>query len=280
MNMVILLCCLSVSLAHTEPPKIGNFSVPSSRQPSPLFSMGQTIVPKGDFFVEQFLNYSQGFESRSLDTSSAVLYGITDYLSVAAAIPAFIRQEDADAQSTGLGDIVVQLEGAFFQRSTDWSEIQATVLGQLIFPTGCFTKVPPTGTGSPGVLLGTTLSYLSVSSYLFTSYGALIRSHNGLTSLGNQFAYEFGIGHNLGFWHEGLLVGLFEIDGIYAQRNRFDGQTVPESGFNVVFGGPSLFLSLEHLILQAGIQLPFSQKFNDGVTKLDFRTSFGVLVLF
>lgn len=270
-------------LLHAEehkPPAIGNFSVPTSRQPSPLFSIGQTIVDKGDLFFVQYLNYLQGFEERVLDTSSAVLYGVTDYLSLAASIPTYIRQEDGEFHSSGLGDMLVQVEGAFYSKSTDWSTTQATVLGQLLLPTGSFTKTPPTGAGTPSVLLGTTLAYLSITSYLFTSYAVLLRSHNGPTNLGNQFAYEFGIGHNLGYWHEGLLVGTLEIDGIYTQRTRVDGQTDCKSGFNVVFGGPSIFLSLEHLIVQAGIQLPFAQKFNDGVTKLGFRASFGVAVLF
>jgi len=54
---------------------------------------------------------------------------------------------------------------------------------------------------------------------------------------------------------------MIEIFGSYLQHNRECGRTDPNSGGNVVFIGPSVWISSEHFYIQIGCALPLSQKF-------------------
>ncbi len=136
-----------------EPPKIGNFSLPTSQQPSGLFAFGGNIIDEGEiqlyFFADEFF----GRNKKTSDLIPSVLFGITNAWSIYFNFPFSPILQDGCDQSGGIDDFFVQLEYAFYTRTTaDYSD-QATVVTNITVPTGSIHKSPNTGFGAPSFFL-------------------------------------------------------------------------------------------------------------------------------
>lgn len=265
---------------HAEPPKRGNLLLKESQQPSPLFSFGQTIINKGDFLLAQYLFRVRGQiptcdDLKFMQTTSALLYGVSDKCSFAMALPVAIQFDQGPVSNTGVDDLTIQLEYALLSTDHTRGSGQITVVGQLIVPAG----KPEIGFGSTAAFLGLTFSYMADQEYLFTNYGATFHSHAGDLKLGTEFFYEFGIGYNFGNPFGGILTGIFEIDGIYRRRNRLACVVQENTGNHVLYMGPTLFFSLEKVQVIAGIQIPATQHYKDG-SQVHYRGGFVVAITF
>lgn len=243
-----------------EPPHIGNFALPFSQQMGPLFSFGQNTLLKNQiqfFFIPtDFAGKSQHY----VTLAPAVVYGVTNELSVLTSLPIAASYQYNNQHSAGLADAIAQLEYAFYSRSTSKYVEAATIVSNVSLPTGSSNKKPPTGFGSPAYFIGGTFSRMYVDWYGFTSLGAQFTTSHGGTQFGDNFLYQFGIGKNIctidSRW---LFAWILEADGTYTNNNRMHGHTDPNSGGNVVYMTPSLWVSSKKLILQAGVGLPVVQ---------------------
>lgn len=65
-----------------KPPKIGNFSLPTSQQPAALFGFGGNIIDKGEVQIYLFEDDFVGKKKTTIDVIPSVLFGITDNWSV------------------------------------------------------------------------------------------------------------------------------------------------------------------------------------------------------
>jgi hypothetical protein len=234
--------------------KEGLFALPTSQQLSHLFSSAANIVDAHDLLAVADIYYWIGRDKKYLGITPAVLYGISHDFSIFLNIP-FAAQNTIDrTYSAGIQDIFVQAEYAYFHKETQTTSLVGTVVGTLYLPTGSSDKNPPTGFGSPGVLLGTTMSYTNVDWYWFISPFVLLNTTHHKTKFGNQFLYQAGVGANIlskpDSFIFALIMGFF---GINYQRDIIKGCVNVNSGGNVCYVGPSVWLSTQRFVCQTGV---------------------------
>ena len=249
---------------------IGNLALPSTQQPSPTFSFGQNIIDKNDTILDQRLTQYKAPNMDFLQTSSNIFYGITDKFVFVAGVPYILRFKQGNQKSSGLGDVFLDMEYAFYQYQTKTATNQMTIVGSASLDTAAQGKRPSLRTSPTSIFIGTTASHLAVDWYLFTSYGIWLPVSRAPTLLGTQFLYEYGIGHNLGNPFGGILLGLLEINGVYTELNNATSKT------NILFVGPSLFFSTKHLTIQAGIQWVTAQTATNPQDRVSWRAVFSI----
>lgn len=254
-----------------EPPKIGNFSLPLSQQPGSLIGIGQNILNKNQAQLYLFADYFKGVRQHMLDIMPSFLYGITDNFSIFITLPIAASYKYEDNHSSGLGDASFQFEYAYYTKDTKKYSEEATIIANFILPTGSSKKQPPTGFGSPSFMLGTGYARTYVDWFGYTFQGTIqTTSHDG-TKLGNEYLYQFGLGRNVLTIPSKLIFALqVEVDGEYTEKDRINGVTDPNSGGNVVFVTPSLWVSSKKLIFQFGVGFPVIQNLNGNQNKMNY----------
>jgi hypothetical protein len=241
------------------PLKLGNLSLPPSQQPGPLVGFGENIVDKGQI---QFFLFGDQYKKRKgyfIDLVPAVLYGFTDQLSAFVNLPIAARYKERDQRSAGLKDAFVQLEYAFYTANHRKSIDQATLVGNVTFPTGSFTKNPQTGFGSPSFFIGSTYNRTAIDWFYFGSLGTVLTTWHSDNKPADQYMYELGFGRNIPSPRGWIFAWMMEIDGTYASKDMVKGKTDPNSGGNMLFFTPSLWFSSEKMIIQLGVGGVLSQ---------------------
>lgn len=252
------------------PPKIGNFALPTSQQPAALFGFGGNIIDKEEVQLYFFADKLKGKQKIITDFIPSVLFGITDSWSIFFNFPFTPLMRDRDHKSSGLEDFFVQLEYAFYTKPTCTYIDQATVVANITVPTGSINKNPPTGFGAPTFFLGATYYHVMVDWFVFTSPGALITTSEHRTKIGDQFLYQFGFGRNIPSPEGWIYAWMLEIDGQYTKKNRIRGILDDNSGGNVIFATPSLWISSKEVLLQFGVSFPLQQNLFGNQHKLDY----------
>lgn len=254
-----------------KPPKIGNFSLPTSQQPAALFGFGGNIIDKSEvqlyFFADDFV----GKKKVTVDLIPSVLFGITDDWSVFFNAPVTPLLRDGCHKSSGLEDFFIQFEYAFYNKSTATYIDQATLVANITFPTGSKRKNPPTGFGSPSLFLGGTYYRTWVDWFVFTSHGAVLTSSEHGTKFGDQFLYQMGVGRNFPCLPEGwIFAWMVEVDGQYSKKNRIDGVIDNNSGGNFIYVTPSIWISSKEMLFQFGLSLPINNNLFGRQNKFDY----------
>lgn len=253
-----------------EPPKVGNFTLPTSQQPAALFGFGGNIIDKGEvqlyFFADEFV----GRRKLIIDLIPSVLFGITDDWSIFFNFPFTPIFKDGCHRSSGLEDFFIQLEYAFYNKKTYNYVDQATLVANITAPTGSARKNPPTGLGSPSLFLGGTYYRVWVDWFVFTSDGAILTTSENRTKFGDQFLYQFGLGRNILSSPDMIYAWMVEVDGQYSKKNRISGQIDPNSGGNFIYVTPSLWISSKEMLLQFGVSFPITQNLFGKQNKIDY----------
>lgn len=235
----------------------GNLALPTSQQPGPLFCLGQNIVDQGNFQAFAYTDWQNGQNKRFNEVLPQCLYGITDSLSLYTVVPVATKFRLNNNCSSGLEDMYVQLEYAYYTKKHSKSVNQATVIANVTFPTGSIFKNPRLGNGSVSFLLGLTASHLAIDWYYFISTGAQLTTTKNQIKAGNKFYYQGGIGRNLEYESSKRIITiLLELFGTYSQKNKIGGISEPNSGGNIFYIGPSLWFSTQHFIFSTGIAFP------------------------
>ncbi len=260
---VILLCMIhSSSGAHTDqtPVKEGNFALSSSQQPGPLFGFGQNIVDKKNLQAYVYADYIRLKGQNNSNILPGLLYGIRDNLSLFFNIPMTITS-DKTRRSTSSG-LSLQLEYAYFSRTTDHSALQATILAALSGPNGSMIKQAITNRESSTFFLGATINCMSIDWYLYGSLGNLFAIKTNRTKQGDNFLYQLGIGRNIHHSQKHTYLFLVEFLGSTFKRDKTNGIRDSNSGGNLIFIAPSFWFSSERFLLQIGFSAPILQKLN------------------
>ncbi len=268
----LFFCFFSVSNAATtklyDPFQIGNFVLPASQQPGPLIAFGQNIIDKNQMQLFLEPDDYMGIQKHAVDVVPGILYGITDNFSIFLNIPYAANYQEGRQHSDGLEDAFVQLEYAFYNKKGKNFTDQATFVTSVILPTGDAMKDPPTGAGAPSLFLGGTFNRTYPYWFAYTSHGVLLRTTHNNTRFGNNFLYQFGLGRNLFDIDSRWIVALqAELDGQYAKRNVISGITDPNSGGNIVYLTPSLWISSNKLAIQFGVGKAVSQNLYGNQTR-------------
>lgn len=234
--------------------KVGNLALPVSQQPGPLIGFGQNIVDRGDLQFFSYINYLKGNNKKFIEIAPTMIYGIKDNLSLFVELPIAASFKLNNQASKGLEDVLIQLEYVVFDKNTETSTNQLTVVANITVPTGAVCKNPSTGLGVPSYFIGFTANHVGTQWYPFASAGAIITTSDQNTKFGNQFLYQCGISKNISYAsNEWIFNWMVELTGTYKQRDTISGQINKNSGGNVILLGPSLWFSTQRVILQAGI---------------------------
>jgi hypothetical protein len=101
--------------------------------------------------------------------------------------------------------------------------------------------------------------------------GEMLTTSEHGTKEGNQYFYQFALSRNIFYITSKLIIDvLFEIDGEYDRKNIIAGKVNPNSGGNVVYATPSLWISTKRLIFQFGVGAPFIQELKGQQNKMHY----------
>lgn len=240
--------------------KIGNLAFPTSQQPTPLVSFGQHNIEKKQAQALLLAFDLRGKDKYWIDLQPNLIYAFTDQLALFLVAPIAVRKREDGHHSSGPEDAVIQLEYAYYTKAYRTYYDQATFVAGLTIPTGSNKKRVPTGTGSNSFFVGGTFSRMGIDWFYFASPGGVINASSHRNKAGNQFLYQCGVGRRITSTKEWLFDWMIEFDGIYSWKDKNDGMTDPDSGGNVIYDTPSLFLSTkENFLVQFGIGFPVHQ---------------------
>jgi len=243
-----------------SPPNIGNFALPTSQQPAPLVSFGYNTLDKNQMQFFLLADDYKGVDQEYVDLVPSLLYGITDDLSIFLKVPTAPSYKEGKNHSSGLGDITIQLEGAFYTNKTSQFVDMACLVGNISLPTASSNKNPSIGFKSPSFFLGAAFERTYTDWFFFTSHGAQLTTSHHATQFGNAFLYQGGFGRNIcTIESEWIFAAMVEATGQYTQKDKINGITDPNSGSNKVYVTPSLWISSKKIILQLGFEVPVVQ---------------------
>ncbi|MBA3815375.1 MAG: hypothetical protein H0X29_02430 [Parachlamydiaceae bacterium] len=258
------------------PPKIGNFSLPTSQQPAALFGFGGNIIDKGEVQLYLFADDFEGPKKMTIDIIPNVLFGVTDNFSISFDVPFTPSLKDGHAKSSGLEDFFIQIEYAFYNKQTSYYIDQATIVANITVPTGSIKKNPPTGFDAPSLFLGGTYYRTWVDWLAFTSYAAVLTTSTHGYKAGDQFLYQMGFGKNFPSPIGWIYAWLIEVDGQYNKKTRV-GKTLDNNiGGNVIYITPSIWLSSKRFLLQFGVSFPINQNLFGKQNKFDYALNLNV----
>lgn len=265
----------------SSPPNIGNYSLPTAQQPGPFYSFGQDIVDKGNLQLFFQPSFQMVVNEQYPSTILAANYGITNNLALLAYVPYAMNYIDERQHATGIGDMGLQGEYAFFNASDAFSTTQSTVLAAVNFPTGSARKNPATGFGAPSYFIGATYNRLYVQWYWYTSAGMTYIARNASGQNGAQYFYQGGLGRNIiSTTNQFTLFGLVEIDGEFDEKNALLGEIDANSGGNTIFITPSITYATTHLMIQFGVSWPIIQQLNGEQDKVRYLTALNLIWTF
>lgn len=239
--------------------KIGNLSFPPSQQPNPLVSFGQNVLNKKQAQFEFMITDFAGRHQYLVTLTPTLLYGFTDELSLYLQVPIASRYKVEDHHSSGVGDVLIQLEYAFYTKAYTTYYDQATIVVNVTLPTGSSRKTPPTGLGVNSFFLGGTWSRMEIDWFYFVSPAGIITASSHHVEPGGEFLYQGGIGRRIWNDKEWLFDWMVEFDGTYVWRDRVHGVLDPNTGGNVFYITPSLFLASENTTFALGVGWPVYQ---------------------
>lgn len=243
--------------------KIGNFSLKESQQPGPLLGLGEHVIDKGQiqfFLLTAALTGKNNYKTEIVPT---IVYGITNKLAILFETPFSPRSKEGINKSSGMEDMLLELEYAFYVKSNKYSTDQATIVSNVTFPTGSIHKNPKTGFGSPSFLLGLTYDHTTATWLYFGATGITLTTKHDSFKPGNQFLYQAGIGKNICTPPGWIYAWIVEFIGLYSWKDSVNNRKDPNSGGNQIFIIPSLWASSEKLILQLGIGSPIQHLFGN-----------------
>ena len=147
MNYLCFVLCISVIITnHAREHEIvhleeGNLALLTSQQPGPLFCFGQNILDQGDVQAFVLSNSLKGKHKRFTHVVPNLLCGVTDTASLFAVIPVATQLRLDKHCSSGIEDIFIQGEYAFYNQDKLTHANQATLVANITLPTGSSTKI-------------------------------------------------------------------------------------------------------------------------------------------
>lgn len=255
--------------------KVGNLAFPPSQQPSPLVSFGQNIINRKQAQAQLVVNEFRGENQYFVNINPAIIYAFTDSLSLFLVAPFAARYRQNNHHSSGPEDSIIQLEYAFYTKAYRTFYDQATIVANVTIPTGSAKKNPPTGIGANSFFIGGTYSRMEINWFYFVSAGGVMTTSSHRTQYGDQVLYQFGFGRRITNTKEWLFDWMVEFDGTYSWKDRINGKINPNSGGNVIYITPSLWISSnESLFLQFGMGFPVEQRLFGHQEKIDYALFF------
>lgn len=250
----------------------------------PIFGFGNTILKKNELIIGQGLYNFQFERGRATFLLPALLYGITDSLSLSLYASIASNEQEGgcrDISSFGISNTSIVGEYAFFKKkhSTTDIEYRATLYCNLGLPVPD-QKIPPLGYESTTFLLGTAGKISTQSWRVFSFLGALLPTKANRTEYGKQFFYEIGCGVSLKHTKTFSAIMLLECDGRFMQQDTTGPMLDPDSGGSIVLVGPGIVLRHGRFVFDGAFQAPVFQSLNGKQEKRLYRFAFQIFWIF
>ncbi len=262
------------------PLRVGNLKLASSQIPGPLFALGQNYVDKGDVLGLIYPDSVRGCGEKFNEILPAIIWQALEKFSLTVYLPVATRFQSAHNCSSGIEDIPILGEYAFFDKPSHTAYNFATALGGIFIPTGSAAKVPPTGNGSVSFLAQLTYVHLAIDWYFYSDLGVIATTCYKGNKPGDRLLYQCGIGHNIKTNPRWICSWLVEFLGVYSGNDILAGQVNCLSNSNVISIAPSLFMSNDRFILQVGIAVPVMQHIPATAAKNRFAVLGGITYKF
>ncbi len=240
--------------------------------PNPIFSIGHNIQKKGHGFVRCFAyRIKESEKQSSFVTHNGLYYGITDTLTVNIRIPGIRYAKSPPLKTSGVGNVHLQAEWAFYNHYESGSLTQATVLATVRIPSSDIQVQTIDTARSPNFLVGATTSHWTDIWHLYTDAAVNLMTTHKHFKLGNQFYYNLGLGrivYSKPLSRGGILYVelMMDINGLYTRPNTLYHKQDLSTGSIVTYLGPCFRFSLPYLVLVGGMQYPISQTYRDPAT--------------
>ena len=191
---------------------------------------------------------------------------------------------------SGLGDLHLFAEYAFFIRDEKEKTTRAIAIGGIDLPTGSHGNpdLPQglwNGSGATNYSIGTAFSYIPARWGFYTDFIYRITTEGSGFEFGDTLRYDLAVGYRL--WpaiyetYPLPQINLFlELNGLWEQRSRdfrFNGDKVHDSGGNRIFLAPGVqYIPGRVFLIEASIQVPVVENLNGDQLKTDFQANFGL----
>jgi hypothetical protein len=251
---------------------------------NPVFGLGPQTIWSGGFGVEvegELTRRAGALEEEDLALHATLLYGVTEDVNVALALPLIQRRSrqglvpgigQVDRDATGIGDAVIRAKWRFFHRFSGPTQYHAAFIGGVKVPLANQSSDPPLGSGSIDFLGGATVSRDGLRYYLWASGLARVNGEAFGKKRGNEYRYDLAAGVRP--WiptYTGLdLLLLVELNGVTAARQVVDGVEQAATGGTVLAVSPGFWLTRRNWALKGAVKLPFLQELRGDQPELDY----------
>ncbi len=256
----------------------GNFALPPSQQPGPLFSFGQNVNGKNILQLQLIPNQLVDSDGNDLLLIPVATWGATENLTLIYSLPVALDFSDNTSQmhSRGLSDLSLAAEYQFFSYSSSEEQTQGTLMGQLTLPSGSINTYPATGLGTESLFIGATGSMMSQEWYVFLSPGIYYFLPHKELRLGVVYLFEAGLGKNIySVPNQSIFSALLEVELYYSSRDEAGRIVDRFTGGQFFALAPSLYWANKDWGIQAGIQIPVQQQWR----QTDYRQNLYASVL-
>ncbi|MBI3994804.1 MAG: transporter [Nitrospirae bacterium] len=188
--------------------------------------------------------------------------------------------------NSGWGDLRLLAEYNLYQKDAPRLTTRAILIGGVKLSTAEDDKsgLPPPmqlGTGSTDYTVGTAVSRIGHRLGYYSDLKYTIKNKGNGYEFGDTLNYDLAVGYRLlpGIYesYPAKQLNLFlELNGLYAQKDRSNGQKVHDSGGHSLFLSPGIqFIPLKTALFEASVQIPIFQDLNGDQLKTDYTYLIG-----
>ncbi len=261
---------------------------------------GQAFVPR---YVETVLRRG-GRHLTVREVSGSIVFAPHEDATVALTIPFVSKRfrgsnpmtgERDTLESEGLGDVALVGKYRFFQETGAGETTEAAVLAGVELPTGRDdvrdggVRLPQPlqpGSGSLDAILGGAFTRVDGRWLVNADLIGKFNSEGNDYRFGNE--YHFDVGgqfrvHPARYerFDQTTVNVVGELNGVYAQRDSFQGDTLSDTGGLKLFATPGLQVIFgENLLAEAAVQLPVFRNLPDSQLREAYRVISGIRIRF
>jgi Putative MetA-pathway of phenol degradation len=245
----------------------------------PVFSLGPRTIWEGGVGIETNYEFEdQGGEQLSV-LNYEVLYGVTNDLALTFKVPQILEREVGGETEHGSGDIEIRAKYRILQFDALNASNQVSGIFGVKVPTGDEDANPALGTGTTDFLFGATYGYESRFWYHFATVRYRWRTESGNRDPGDRLFVDaaMGIRPFPTEYDQSDLVLLAEMNAEFESESEFAGQTLPDTGGDTIWLGPTILFSPNpQWMYKGGIQFPIYEDLKGDQEGSEFRAVFGI----
>ncbi|MFV2007601.1 MAG: hypothetical protein ACC667_09135, partial [Longimicrobiales bacterium] len=219
----------------------------------PIFGVGPHTTWRGGWGVEIEAK-RQGSETV---LPVEVMYGVTEKLTVTAALP-----WEASSPNSGLGEVGLRAKWRFATRFAPGLSDAVSLVGGITIPR---SQAGGAFKGGPGIMLGLAAGRESRRWYYFAGARGTLRVRRDGFDPGDRLALNlaWGVRPRLTAFDVPDLVILMEGNYRAMGRSTLSGEVDRATGSRVLSFGPGILYSIRNIMFKVGLDIPAWDRFNE-----------------